>query len=262
MKSVIIILSLLLVTCKSHQNFSTNYYDLPSQFVGMFDNTLKSNNSKLSEESFEVIKEYVLQYLLASSNPVSRGINSNYFWYVYNALPEFVADNERHQGYYADQNDQPFEQKLIAYAIYRVDRSPENIQNVFNFIKPNLTKLVSEDKYDELGIRNQVDGLIFCYQEIIKTSDYKKLLSDAYIYSDTVTGMTYNDGDEVYFEKFNAAYGFTGYDLAEIISNFLKIDRYTSFYGSPLLSFWMRRNHEGNMETVYEILKEIQLIYK
>lgn len=251
------------MTCSSQiESISTNYFDLPNQFIDTFDNTLKSDNAKLSEESFKVIKKYSLQYLLASNNPVSRGIISNYFWYVYNALPQFVADDERHQGYYADQNDQPFEQKLIAYAIYRIDRSPQNIQNIFNFLKPNLTKLVSEEKYDELDIRVQVNGLIDCYEEIIKTSDYKKLLSDAYIYSDTVTGMTYNDGDEVYFEKFNSAYGFTGYDLAEIISNFLNLDRYTNFYGSPLLSFWMRRNNEGNMETVYEILKEIQLMYK
>ena len=57
------------------------------------------------------------------------------------------------------------------------------------------------------------------------------------------------------------AYGLSVYDLNESIWKYLKgQDRVMSV--PPGLSFWMRRNHEGNMETVHEILEEIKGMYQ
>jgi len=257
-----VLISVFVLSCYTKtKTVLTNYFDLPQQFESQFENTLKLKNTRLTDESIEIIKKYVQNFLLAENNPVSSGFNSNYFWYVYNALPDFVAQNERHQGYYVGQNDQPFEQKLIAYAIYRVDRSSENVQTIFDEVKPILTTILSKEKFDELGLDYEVNALISIYEEISVINNYSELLSEAYNHVDTATGIIYKDGVDIYFEPFNAAYGLSAYDLGIIICQYLEIDRYSIYYGSPYLSFWMRRNKEGNMETVYKILKEIQKLY-
>ncbi len=261
-KTVFLFIILVVFSCNSEiPDIKTNYFDLPTEYQNDFDNALKAKKTKLTDKSFEIIQNYVQDKLLTTSNPVSNGrIISNYFWYVYNALPEFVDKNERHQGYYKGQNEQSFEQRLIAYSIYRIDRSPENIQNIFDYIKPNLKNILSKQKYQEFGLETKILGLISSYEQIIAIENYKSKLTEAYNHADTATGIIYNyDGEEV-FEKFNSPYGFTASDLNVIVSQHLNVyDRHSG--PNIYFPFWMRRNKEGNMETVYEILKEIQSIY-
>lgn len=261
MKFFLMFFVLLLATCSNEMSIKTKYYDLPKQFESQFDKTLKSNEAQLSAESIDVIKQFVNEYLLIDENPVSSGIYSNYFWYVYNSLPDFVEKKERHNGYYSNQSELTFDQKLISYAIYRIDRSPENIQQIFDQYKSILPSFLSKEKYENLGIQDYVNSLIYSYNEIIQVTDYQLLLKDAFVHVDTATGVMYNYANEETFTKFSGAYGKTAYDIGEIVSMHLGYNRYDAYYGSPFLSFWMRRNNEGNMETVYKILKEIYQMY-
>lgn len=258
-----IIILFLFVACTS--NFIeviTNYFDLPKDKTETFNSVIKIKKEKLTEESIKIMQNYLENKLLTDENPSGNGgLESNYFWYIYNALPDFVDSTERHQGYYAGQNNQGFEEKLIAYSIYRLDRSPENLDKIFELVKPNLKTIISDEKYEELDLNYKINSLITSYNLIVKISDYKNKLQEAYNHADTATGMFIDYGDEIVFEKFNEPYGFTVWDLEIIVSKHLGVyDRHSG----PILnsSFWMRRNHEGNMEKVYEILNEIQTIYK
>ncbi|MDD2633987.1 MAG: hypothetical protein PHW82_00645 [Bacteroidales bacterium] len=265
MKSILInvFLFVVLFTACNHQqlDIKANYSELPETEEQKFEEVLKLKEKSLTQNSFEVMKGYASKYLLASHNPVSSGVVSNYFWYVYNALPEFVDENERHHGYYEGENDQPEEERMIAYAIYKTDRSSENLNKIFEMVKPELKSIVSKEIYNSLNIDQEIETRIRTYDFIVEIDNYKDLLEEAYIHADTATGVVYDDGDSLFFETFHGAYGLDVYHLAGIICQHLKIDRYDPFYENASLSFWMRRNHEGNMETVYNILQEIHTIY-
>jgi hypothetical protein len=258
------LISIFAFSCnEKNVNIKTNYFDLPSDNSVILKNTLKTDDdNQLTNESFEIIKDYLSKYLLVRNNPISWGIVSNYFYYIYNALPDFIDENERHQGYYANENKQNFEEKLIAYSIYRIDRSPENLQTIFVFIKPELTTYLSKSQFQNLDITSEIDGLIESYNFIAQIDNYKYNLTEAYNHADTATGSIYINNDEYIFEPFNSAYGFDTYTLSEMISQHLQLDRHSIFFSSTHLSFWMRRNHEGNMETVYKILTEVKEIYQ
>jgi len=257
-----IIITVFLTSCNQKQlEIKTNYSELPETEEQKFEEVLKLKEKSFTTNSFDVMKEYAKKYLLASSNPVSSGIVSNYFWYVYNALPEFVNENERHQGYYAGENDQAEEERLIAYSIYKIDRSPENLTKMFEMIKPELKDIVSENLYHSLKINQELEKRIRSYDILVEIDNYHELLTKAYMHADTATGVLYDYGDTLVFETFNNAYGLDVHNLTEIICQYLEIDRYDPLYGNNSLSFWMRRNNEGNMETVYNILNEIDSIY-
>jgi len=241
----------------------TNYHDLPETYKAKFAEAMALNSdNELTEKSIDTIKGYWDNYLLKSNNLPGRGITSNYFWYIYNALPDFVSKDERHQGYYVGENKQNFEKQLQAYGIYRIDRSSKNLKRIFEFIKPVLKEFVSPEKYRSLGADTKTNQLIEIYETIQEKENYKQLLTQAYNHADTATGEWTDYGGDPVFEPYNAAYGLDAYKLSEIICNYLEYDRYHPYYGHPDLSFWMRRVHEGNEETVYELLKNIQSIYE
>jgi len=259
---VFIILTAFLTSCNQKQiEIETDYSELPETKKKEFEEVLMLKDESITEESLDVMGDYAIKYILASSNPVGKGIVSNYFWYVYNALPEFVDQNIRHQGYYSGDNEQTEEERLIAYAIYKIDRSPENLNKLFEIIKPEMKNFVSYDLYHSLKINMEIEKRIRSYKLLNKIENYEVLLTEAYNHADTATGILYNDGINQHFEVFNNAYGLDVQSLNEIICQYLQIDRYDPLYGNHSLSFWMRRNKEGNMDVVYNILEEVQSVY-
>jgi hypothetical protein len=245
------------------EDIKTNYYDLPDTYKEKISDAMAVNpDNKLTERSIDIIKNYLDVYLLKKNNLPGQGITSNYFWYIYNTLPGFVSKNERHQGYYAGENKQNFEKQLQAYGIYRIDRSSENLKRIFEFAKPVLKEFLTPEKYRSLNVNTKVNQLLKIYQMMQEKADYKQLLTEAYIHADTATGTWVQYGEEPVFEPYSLAYGQDAYILSEIICKYFKYDRHHPYYGHPDLSFWMRRVHEGNEETVFELLQNIQNLYK
>lgn len=242
---------------------ATCYHDLPKALESELKQVLRTGDlSSLDEQSLEVMSNYLQGNVLGNSQ-FGPFVSSNYFWYVYNALPGFVDAKERHQGYYKDQNNQSMQEKLLAYAIYRIDRSPENIQFLFQYFKPLLKTMVPPSSYSHAHIDQKVATLLAAYNRIISIDGYKERLSDAWMVADTTTGSFVDVDGHREFRKFdNSAYGFSVYELNELVLKQLipQADCYTSMPEG--LSFWMRRNHEGNMEEVYAILKEIDEMYQ
>jgi hypothetical protein len=240
---------------------SSNYFDLPQKHRDDLKAVLDTENlDKLGSESLEEMKDYLNRTVLGGRSQFGPNIESNYFWFVYNALPDFVSKKERHRGYYKDQNEQDLREKLLAYAMYRLDRSPENIERLYHYARPVIKeRLPGADDIDRKGIHQKVNQLLSAYDYIVEIDNYKEKLSDAYMAADTMTGTFIDINGKIEFRKFeNSAYGFSVYELNEFVMKHLKpdIDR---FHSMPVdLSFWMRRNKEGNMEMVHSILVEIQ----
>lgn len=246
----------------SDVQIKTNYYDLPVENAEQLKEHFDTDDlSFLDIKNLSVVKNYIENNVLGFNNPLYNSISTNYFWFIYNALPSFVSEKERHSGYYENENKQDLNEKLIAYSIYRIDRSPENIQKIFDLAKPKLKDIVSQSIYEKLNISVEVNSLLASYERIIRIENYKKHLTEAYSQVDTTTGKYVDYGEGIKFRKYvNDAYGFTASDVNEIVEKHLGNHDIHNSYGSKV-SFWMRRNHEGNMETVYEILKEIKSIY-
>jgi len=243
---------------------STNYFDLPPDAAEHLKELLGTEDLEILDESnLEVMEDYLMDNLFARS-PFGPRITSNYFWYVYNALPRFVSQDERHGGYYAHGRASKYSsrERLLAYAVYRLDRSPENIRRLFNSFKPVITQMVDRSLYEKMGVEQKVERLIDSYNVVTSFNNYKEKLSGAYAVADTMTGKFVDHGDHREFREFeNSAYGFSAHDLNEHVMKHL-VPRQERFHSMPAdLSFWMRRNHEGNMDVVYSILLEIQKMY-
>ena len=245
------------------QQIKTNYFDLPSTYQTELQNKLQTDSlALLSSQSTTILGKKLSQKVLETTDPYNINIRSNYFWNIYNALPSFVSEKERHTGYNQGARDYTNNQQLMAYAIYRVDRSPENLRRIFELFKPTLTQLVSPSIYNNLGVRLYVIQAINSHKEISQISNFKALLQDAYTQVDTTTGSFSWEGNQQMFRKFeNSAYGFSVNEVNQVIAQHLKLDRYNDMMYSPWLSFWMRRSHEGNMDEVLKILNEIDGIY-
>lgn len=260
-----ITVTLLLVMCTNKPiDIKTNYYDLPGIHEETFHDHLKmSKDDRLTEKSVKVVKDYLERTVLVGKSPFGTDITSNYFWFIYNALPQFIGEKERHNGYYKNECDLDFRDRLVAYAIYRVDRSPGNIQKIFDYTQPFLTGLMPKAKYRHMNLDQKVNNHIHCYDMLTEIENYKELLTDFYSKTYTEEGKMKVEGNpDVRKHYNNAAYGYASYLLAEEISKRLDLSRHSALYGQPCLSFWMRRNHEGNMEVVYDILEKVKKMYE
>ncbi|HPJ34898.1 MAG TPA: hypothetical protein PK358_08705 [Spirochaetota bacterium] len=242
----------------------TAYYDLPAQYAEQMKKLLKTESlKKLNYKSAKRLLSFFKNSVVDSTKPNGPLITSNYFWHIYLALPDFVDTRERHHGYYMSEEAPLLENQLMAYACYRIDRSPVNLDKIFTIIKPKLLKLLSVEQYDIIGARDYVSGLIGCYNRLKHIKRAREKLTAFYNATYTDKGALRTNADSKILKMHdNSAYGFSGYELANMLSDYLKIDRYSSYYCSPCLSFWMRRNAEGNMDTVYRILCEIERMYE
>lgn len=265
--TIVIVAILTTAFCHTSKNLQkhikSNYFDLPSERLIDLQNKLQTDSvAVLSNQSTAILGNYLSQKVLETPDSNSIDIRGNYFWNIYNALPSFVSANERHTGYNQGARDYSDNEQLMAYAIYRIDRSPENLRRIFEIFKPSLTQLVSSNTYNDMGVRQYVVQAISSYEEISQISNFKTLLQNAYTQVDTTTGSFAWEGTQQSFRKFeNSAYGFSVDEVNQIIAKHLELERYSDMAYSPWLSFWMRRNHENNMDEVLKILNEIDSIY-
>lgn len=260
-----IVIALIALRChqKTDIAIDTNYYDLPPENAATLKEMLHLNaQNQITDEGFAPLRDYVERYFVKGNVPFDfQDITNTYFWYIYNALPGFVSAEERHSGYYKDQCELGFKDRLIAYSIYRIDRSPDNLQRLFSFTRPLMQEVIPADTYENFRIGDKINALITTYNQLKKIPDYNEKLLAFYARTYTPNGEMRLDNPEVE-EHWGGAYSVSNSVLSEMICKALEIDRYSPLYGSAELSFWMRRNHEQNAEAVYVILKEIQQTYE
>ena len=257
--------------------FATNYFDLPDEHKEMLKMLLQIDDTNIfGKKGIEIMKHFIDESVLANrddyepgNNPHRGDIESKYFWYVYNALPDFVNKQQRHRGYYEGSSKLPLTAKLLAYSIFRVDRSPENLKALFRYIKPRLKDWLKESTFNYYGLDGTINGLLSAYEIVNKTPNYKQQLNDCYAVLDTLQGRLEFDGKTEKYIPGTGAYGFDHYELDCYVSRHVTLDMTKSYddynYENEVtqhISFWMRRCHEGNMEVVKNILQEVQLMYQ
>ncbi len=244
----------------SNSQVRTNYFDLPANQEIILKSLLDINNLKsLTEDNLQLMGRYLSKYVIHNKSQFGTNITSNYFWFIYNALPEFVDKSEGHQGYYENQNSQNQADRLLAYAIYRIDRNPENLKRLFNYGKPFIKAAINKQDYITCGLGKKINCLLEIHSELIQIENYREKILEASNRADMIRGKTPSDEDFNDFRR--SAYGFSAYDLSELIFLKLGIDSYENYDCITEWSFWMRRICEGNMDTVHSILVEISQMY-
>lgn len=262
----VILLTHVSTACMCGENSSqgaktTNYHDLPANQQIILKSLLDTKDLRsLNKNSLHLMERYLSRYVLNNRSQFGADITSNYFWYVYNALPEFVDKSERHHGYYENENDQDRADRLLAYAIYRIDRSPENLTRLFAYARPLIKSTISKELYNRSGLNDKVNGLLGIHSQLIKIENYKEKMLSVSSKADMITGETPSDED---FSNYtNSAYGFTAWDLSQLICSELGMSIHNDCYCTPDWTFWMRRIREGNMEAVHSILMEVSEMYQ
>ena len=253
---------LLIMACEERTvGVRTDYRDLPASRAEDLKQILKTPTlDVLPARSLNVLLQYARSKLLRLSAPGQR-ISGNYFRCIYNALPDFVNVRERHRGYYRDGSQLPGRDKLIAYAIYRLDRSPANLKRVYAYVKPLLRKAVPPAVFRKRRLRRKIDHYLRVYRHLDQTSGAWQTLDTFYAKTYTPRGEIRPDQPHVKKYYHDGAYGFSAYRLGEMLSREVGLSRHSPLYGSAALSFWMRRRHEGNAAAVVEILRSLLDLY-
>jgi hypothetical protein len=242
-----------------------NCFDLPDDKSEQFVPLVYFGYGKyISGAGFDVMKNYFISNVLDTTSKIESYVDQmhlkqRYFFFVYNNLPTFVDRKERHSGYYADANESRGEEsKLFAYAIYRMDRSPENIRRVYKLLSPYLTEYVNFKLYVDLGIKQSIHSLLDTYQYIQTIEHSGAQLDSVYFAVDSVAAAFDYEAPSSYGHSLNSDY--------DIYTKYLGLDKYydahqESYEAAWAFSFWVRRHHEKNEQAVYEILKDLKEVY-
>ncbi len=150
----------------------------------------------------------------------------------------------------------------MEYGVYRLDRSPENIEKNFRCVLPLIKTLLTPEDYDSLGEGETLDNLIAVYRRIIRVQNYRHRLNDFYDRFYTSRGEMRMTENAQIQERFYGAYGFTTMDLEELLAADLGFTGENEDYWNGSLSFWMWRNQEKNMDMVYKILLKVHKEYQ
>lgn len=243
-------------------------FDLPeeknNQFIQL---TYLSYGKYISGAGFDVLKNYFTSRVLDTNYQIKRytyeaHLKQRYFFLVYNNLPDFVDRRERHTGYYLqteESSGEDMEDKLRAYALYRVDRSPENIQKIYELIKPSVKESISPELYENLGIKQSIHSLLDSYEYIQTLENSGAQLDSVYIAVDSVAQNFDYEAPSAYGHSLDSDYS--------IYNKYLYIEKYDDIHPYAYeslwaFSFWVRRHHEKNEVVVHKILKEIHDIFE
>lgn len=236
----------------------TNYFDISGSFkkqalellyVTSLD-SLSINKGETSE-----LERYLREALIDKYDFDGTAFGENagsliteYFEGIYVSLPDFIVAPERHDGYYSQRNEiKSSKEKLLAYLVYRIDRSPENIRKIWEHKKHFFYGHI----LPQGGTRKVIQDLDQSYRYLMTVKNYTSKLDSAYQSIDSLNQQ------KQYPEYKPGAYGISSYDVFEFLEPITKGD--TTEYNRKewAYSFWMRRQHEGNFKEVASILEEI-----
>lgn len=173
-----------------------------------------------------------------------RNIQQRYFASIYNALPE--AFKNRHLGYYsAEQDNYEREERLLAAAIYCTDRSEANIERWWEHFGNNWTELVLKGYFTSFD--TTANQLLNAYEHLIAQDAIERKMQDVYAAIDSM--------DQQKDNNLPGAVKYVGAleDHRTFLKDLMPPQQEDHLWA---YSFWMRRFHEENHKSVYNILKE------
>lgn len=147
-------------------------------------------------------------------------------------------------------NHQNAHQQITHYFIYQFDRSSENLQKLFKEYEFVIYELVDKKIYQQLGLEEVIDDLLFSYR-YLKENDMDKIFHNLNKMSSSGRHFFWYE-NQFPISNQEPKEG----EIAEIVGKpkhlYLKQWRY---------SFWYRRYLEGNIEVVYSILLKVKKHY-
>ncbi len=241
-----------------HQSIKTNYFDLPAEYQAKAGEILGS--TKLAKLPFNGagitrLKDFLYQEFIMNPSYEEQGYDDHgsrptqqYFNDIYLPLPDFIGSVERHTGYYANsQTTTSLERRLLSYLVYRIDRSPENIELIWKMYKSEIFHLIDYEAYEDFEINQTVDDLLQSYAYLRTVDHFEARLDSIYQLTD----------------QFKQEHPMAGYNENTLPAWRATLEKDTGTYQRKdwAYSFWMRRNHEKNLEQVAAILKEFRANY-
>lgn len=144
-------------------------------------------------------------------------------------------------------NSQNPRQQTTHFLIYQFDRSPENIQELFDAYETTLYQTMDKALYEQLQVGLVIEDLLFSY-DYLKENDYQQIFN----YLDTHPRKRH----------------FYWYDNPKPSTKEVEEGYLTSpskkdhvYKVQWRYSFWYRRYLEGNMEVVHQILLKVKEHY-
>ncbi len=203
----------------------------------------------IDAQSAAKIARTLAQKLLAAPqahyDATASKLKTNYFHHVYLMLPSYAPAIDRNVGYYTpperDGKDEDF-----AFLVRYADRSPASVRLLYRFLEPHLEAFVPADIY-VTEIRPTVIALRQAHLHLSRMKNSKAALQ-----------KLYRDLKALERKPAKGAYG-RAVGLDELCAPFeavmKKVDSPIS--GTWLLTFWARREGEGNRAVVLELLGKL-----
>lgn len=187
-------------------------------------------------------------YSLDDGTYVSTNPRMRYFTKYIDALPPFIKLPVKSE---ASGSGEDKASAFRAFMLYRLDRSPENIQNLYGRFKGTIKELIEGGLVND--VRPDVNNLIKAYDHIVTLQNYKATMKNV--------SIRIAAWDKAHKNKKGIIEGYYILnDQEEVYRPIMTDDVYAD--GKPnttiwYFSFWTRRFAEGNEQVVYDILKEI-----
>lgn len=192
-----------------------------------------------------------MESMLLPDEEVGAGARGNYFNKGMLSLPEFVKLPARSIAYSWGMDGGL--EKIDAYLLYRMDRSPENISYLYSTFKPLIFGILESGRM--LEVHYNANLLVKAYDHIVSIPNHKDKIKK--ISQEIAQWDREHTGGDGYIQN-------DGYILADqkdiyqpILNEDLIADAGNDIEVVWFHSFWVRRFGEGNEKVVYDILKEL-----
>ena len=253
-----------------NKKLSTKLYKIENTFL---------SDSKISDDQPEYDENEIdVAYLLNQQNEsLNCGMTAAYTYYELMNFNHYLDEegnnikdlnynikeiiyrsdyNNKISKYYNDINpkihNKLFYQKKQIFKILKevfINRNGDYLHNNFTQNKNSYYRYFSSKAYKNLNCDNLVDGLLISYSKIIAKPNYTESLDTIY------TELTTQEEDRPARSIFIDNLGLVD-NMPDIAFNeFLGVEQ------DWLIDFWVRRNKEGNMHQVRDILFEIDSYY-
>lgn len=180
-----------------------------------------------------------------------------YWLYVTSQMPKFVKSKTYNKAYAAPNMGE--KHRMLAYLVYHVNRSPQNLKKTFQQYKSVIYALVSKEKYESQKLGLYVKTLIKSYRHLTSLPDYKSKLKQV---TDQIKAADKDKwaGSQGHYKILKP------YLNQGIVKTFQRAiplpEAMQNMEAVWMHSFWVRRYQEKNAKVVFQILKEIDKHYQ
>ena len=213
--------------------------------VDTIHNTMTYAKGKFLEHCSDYLFDILLRVDFAYKGAFSQhNIKSNFYYHSFKGeTPNSILEDE----------DREYDIKSIeaSYIIENLSRDPEEIQYLFDTYKDYLIKIIPPALYRTSGLKYTINNLLVAFRGLNSKQSINEWADG--VYFELMEGNLSPDERRQLLESY-ASQAF----IKQIDGSFNYFSLPPSFWYN---SFWVRRFHEGNIDTVLTILYKIADLY-